>query len=64
VLALAANLALRGSEITDLRIRDVDLDERTRIQVRVWKTRQLDDMPINDRPRGPSCRLWLVPLLG
>jgi integrase len=47
VIALAANLALRGSEITDLRIRDVDLDART-LTVRVWKTRQLDQMPIND----------------
>lgn len=47
VVALAANLALRGSEITDLRISDLDLEHRT-LTVRVWKTRQLDEMPIND----------------
>jgi integrase len=46
VLALACNLALRGSEIADLRLGDLDLKGLT-LRVRIEKTRDVDDMPIN-----------------
>lgn len=46
VIALAANLALRGSEIQELRIRDLDLESET-LTVRVLKTRDLDHMRLN-----------------
>jgi integrase len=57
VVALAANLALRGSEIVDLRIRDLDLDAGM-LTVRVHKTRELDHMPINDDLRA-ELLTWL-----
>lgn len=45
ILALAANLALRQSEIKTLRIRDVNLDAGS-IRVVVHKTGGIDEMPI------------------
>jgi integrase len=57
VIALAANLALRGSEITDLRIRDLDTDAET-LTVRVHKTREIDRMPIN-ADLAVELQLWL-----
>jgi integrase len=46
LLALAMNLALRGGEITRLRVRDVDLPAGY-IHVAVDKTRETDEMPIS-----------------
>lgn len=60
ILALAANLALRQSEIKTLRIRDVDLDAGT-IRVTVHKTRDStvpDDMPITAELEA-ELRRWL-----
>jgi integrase len=57
VIALAANLALRGSEIRELRIRDLDLDNGL-LTVRVLKTREIDKMPINTDLRVELDR-WL-----
>jgi integrase len=48
VLALAANLALRGGEIRALKVRDVDLTSMT-VRVHIEKTKDSDDlMPVND----------------
>jgi integrase len=44
-LALAANLGLRGGEISRLRVRDVNFSQQE-IKVRVDKTREIDLMPI------------------
>lgn len=60
ILALAANLALRQSEIKSLRLRDVDLDEGI-LRVTVHKTRERtppDDMPITTE-LGVELRRWL-----
>lgn len=46
VMALACNLALRGSEISDLRLGDLDLKGLT-LRVRIEKTRDVDEMPIS-----------------
>jgi integrase len=58
ILALAMNLALRGSEISELRVKDVNLaaDE---ITVRIDKTEQVDTMPITLELAGELQR-WLA----
>lgn len=45
LLAVGLNLCLRISEVSDLRIRDVDLATR-RVSVRVFKTGVVDNMPM------------------
>lgn len=45
IVALAANLGLRASEIRELRVGDVNLDTRE-IAVRIPKTREAEHMPI------------------
>lgn len=60
ILALAANLALRQSEIKSLALRDVDLDTGT-LRVTVHKTREQtepDDMPISTELEA-ELRRWL-----
>lgn len=57
LLALAANLALRGSEISSLRVRDVDL-ANAEISVKIWKTAKSDIMPITVE-LDAELRRWL-----
>jgi len=45
LLAVGLNLCLRISEVSDLRIRDIDLNAR-RVSVRVFKTGVVDNMPM------------------
>jgi integrase len=57
VLAVAANLGLRGGEIARLLVKDVDLTTGT-LRVHVDKTNEVDDMPISaDLHR--ELRAWL-----
>lgn len=57
MLALAANTGLRASDVTGLRLQDVDL-ERGELRVHVHKTGRLDHLPITaDLDR--ELRRWL-----
>ena len=60
ILALAANLAVRQSEIVSLLIRDVDLDAMS-IRVHVHKTKKTppDDMPLTAE-LADELRRWLA----
>lgn len=58
LIVLAANTALRASEITSLRVKDVDLAAGW-LQVSVHKSRLEDVMPITDELDG-ALRSWLV----
>lgn len=68
LLALAMNLAVRGGEIQRMRVGDVNLPAGS-IRVRVDKTGEVDDMPIN-ADLDSELRRWLatyraaVPRLG
>jgi len=57
VVALGLFLLLRVSEIRDLKIRDVDLDEGE-ISVRVFKSKMIDRMPISSE-LDTELRRWL-----
>lgn len=58
ILALAANLGLRRSEIRSLRIADVNLALST-IRVTIHKTKDVDDMPITTE-LGVELARWLA----
>lgn len=58
VIALGLYLMLRQSEIADLKIGDVDL-QSGQIQVRIFKTNDLDSMPISKELDG-ELRSWLT----
>lgn len=58
LIVLAANTALRASEITSLRIRDVDLDAGW-LKVRVHKSRLEDVMPITSE-LDDALRQWFT----
>jgi len=58
LVAVGLYLMLRQSEATDLRVGDVHLD-RGLITVRVFKTRQVDDMPISAE-LDTELRTWLT----
>lgn len=55
-LAVAANTALRASEIFGLRLRDVDLDDGI-IDAKIYKTRQEDKLPIT-KDLDAELRRW------
>jgi integrase len=57
LLALAANLGLRGGEISRLRLRDLNLRAET-IRVHVDKTNEVDDMPLSAE-LAVELRHWL-----